>query len=355
MDERKQFLIRAALMLGATAVILIGLVSWQVRRDAARAADRTLATLAMTQQLVEAQQNRDLTTRGELIAGNQAVVAYMTQALGSSLPGTAVDSSSIADLLEERRTQLGLDMAAVVGADGGVLAATDPLIDAHDFAKDPVFVDARKAQATRTGLWSDGGRLLHVAMLPLARYGSGDAYLAVGQAVGQEFAQTIAGIAAADVAIVAPSSTSPVVTASTLDATESAALALAVRDQGRDDGSRRNLRLSRQHTESQSAALFGNPEVRLLALAQGLPVSIIVATYLPIMLFAIAALLMLAAALAWYWLQVATPLLVLERLMLRSAETGDRHLSVAERGAPIIVRVAAAFNRLMGGRNGPRD
>lgn len=342
-------------MLGATAAVLVGLVSWQVRRDASRAADRTLATLALTQDLVEAQENRNLVMRGELIASNQAVVAYMTQALGSALPGTSIDRSSIVDLLEERRTQLILDVAAVVGADGGVLAATDPTVEAQDFAKDPVFTEARKKQAAQTGLWSDGGPLLHVAILPLARYGSGDAYLLVGQAIGQDFAQTIAGIAAADVAIVAPSSTGPVVTASTLDPDSSAALAQAVREQASDQGTKRDLLLSGRHAESQSAPLFGNPDVRLLALARDAPVSSIAATHLPTALFAFVMLLSLAAALAWYWRQVATPLLNLERMMLRSAETGDRHLSVAERGAPTIVRVAAAFNRLMGGRSGTRD
>ena len=33
----------------------------------------------------------------------------------------------------------------------------------------------------RTGLWRDGERLLHVAMLPLARYNAGDAYLLVAE------------------------------------------------------------------------------------------------------------------------------------------------------------------------------
>lgn len=355
MEARNQLLTRCALVLGATTLLLAGLVTWQVRRDASRAAERTLATLAKTQELVELQENRNLVMRGELIASNQAVVAYMTQALGSALPGTAIDRSSIVDLLEERRTQLSLDAAAVVGADGSVLAATDPTVEAHDFAKDQVFVDARKSQAAQTGLWSDGGPLLHVAILPLARYGSGDAYLLVGQAIGQEFAQTIAGIGAADVAIIAPSPTGLVVTASTLEPAASAALAQAVREQDADPGTQRDLQLSGEHAQSQSAALFGNPGVRLLALARDPTVASIAATHLPTALFALVMWLSLAGALSWYWHQVATPLLNLERLMLRSAETGDRNLSLPERGAPTIVRIAAAFNRLMGSRNGTRD
>lgn len=306
----------------------------------------------MTQKLVEAQENRNLVTRGEIVASNQAVVAYMTEALGSALPGASVDRSSIFDLLEERRSQLGLDVAAVIGVDGAVLAATDPTVEAHDFAHDPILIGARKEQAPKSGLWSDGGPLMHVAILPLARYGSGDAYLLVGQAVGQRFAQTIAGISDADVAIIVSSPGGPVITASTLDPSASASLAKAVRKQDIGASSRGQLDLSGQHAQSQSSALFGNPGVRVLALARDLPVSTIAATHLPTLLFVVVVLLALAAALAWYWRQVALPLLTLERLMLRSAETGDRHLHVAERGAPGIVRVAHAFNRLMGGRNG---
>lgn len=161
--------IRILLALAIVLPALLALLALQFARDDAREASRTLSTLAMTQQLVEEQANRNLTIRGELIAGNQAVVAYMTQALGSLLPGEAVDYSSIVDLLEERRSQLDLDLAAVVAADGRALAVTDAYAEGHDFARDPVFLEARKSQSVGTGLWHDGERLLHVAMLPLAR------------------------------------------------------------------------------------------------------------------------------------------------------------------------------------------
>ena len=87
--------IRILLALAVVLPALLALLALQFARDDAREASRTLSTLAMTQQLVEDQSNRNLTIRGELIAGNQAVVAYMTQALGSLLPGEAVPPSSI--------------------------------------------------------------------------------------------------------------------------------------------------------------------------------------------------------------------------------------------------------------------
>ena len=353
MANPSAFPLRGTLLLAAAVLVSAALVAWQVGRDTARAADRTLSTLRLTQQLVETQRDRDLTTRGELIAGNQAVVGYMTQALGSALPGESVDRSSIVDLLEERRSQLGLDVAAAIGADGSLLATTDRSLETHDFAADPVFATARKSQAPRAGLWSDGERLLHVAMLPLARYGSDDAYLLVGQDIGQDYVQTIARIGGGDVAIIAPSPAGPRVAASTMDSADSAAVATALRTRGSDGRTR--LAASARDAQAQSAALFGNQDVRVLTVAGDPSPGFAVAAHLPMILLAGVALLALAAALAWYQRKVVLPLQALAGLMGRAAETGDHHLHAAEQGAPVVVRLAQAFNRLMGARNGRHD
>lgn len=338
---------RAVVPLAVAMIVSAGLVGWQIARDAGGVADRTLTTLRLTQNLVEAQQDRDLTTRGELIAGNQAVVGYMTQALGSALPGERVDHSSIIDLLEERRSQLGLDVAAALGADGKLLATTDRYLETHDFASDPVFAAASKTQAPRTGLWLEGERLLHVALLPLARYGSGDAYLLVGRWVEEDYARTIAGIATGDVAIVIPKPAGSVVVASTLDSADRAALASNLLGAAASDG-RLQVALSTHAVQAESAPLFRNDAVRVLALARSPSLSSIAAAHLPTILFAIAVLLAFAVALLRHQRQVAQPLDALERLMRRAAETGDYHLKVAEQGAPVVARLAAAFNQLMG-------
>lgn len=341
---RTRIFVALAILLPA----LLALLALQFSRDAAREASRTLATLAQTQKLVEDQSNRNLTIRGELIAGNQAVVAYMTQALGSLLPGEAVDNSSIVDLLEERRSQLDLDLAAVVAADGRALAVTDAYAEGHDFARDPVFIEARKTQSVRTGLWRDGERLLHVAMLPLARYSAGDAYLLVAEEVEQEYVQTIAGIAAADVALVASSASGGGVVASTLPATEAGALAQSVA-QWRADGTPADLRLDLAAGTSlaRSAPLFGNPDVRVVQIARRMPLSATLAAHAPIVLLAVLSLFALLAAIGWYVGRVARPLQALERLLDRATTTPDRNLSMDETGAADVTRVSAAFNRFM--------
>ena len=339
---------RLLLALAIVLPALLALLALQFARDDAREASRTLATLAMTQQLVEDQSNRNLTIRGELIAGNQAVVAYMTQALGSLLPGEAVDYSSIVDLLEERRSQLDLDLAAVVAADGRALAVTDAYAEGHDFARDPVFVEARKTQSVGTGLWRDGERLLHVAMLPLARYNAGDAYLLVAEEVDQDYVKTIAGIAAADVALVASSASSATVVASTLPATDADALSKAVaqwRAEGAPSGGR--LHLAAGASQARSRPLFGSKDVHVLQIARRMPLSATLAAHAPTVILAVLALLALLAAIAWYGRRVASPLQALEVLLERAATTPDRNLRMDEAGAADVARVSAAFNRFM--------
>ena len=340
--------IRILLALAIVLPALLALLAWQFSRDDAREASRTLSTLAMTQQLVEDQSNRNLTSRGELIAGNQAVVAYMTQALGSSLPGETVDYSSIVDLLEERRSQLNLDLAAVVAADGRALAVTDAYAKGHDFAADPVFIEARKTQSVGTGLWRDGERLLHVAMLPLARYSAGDAYLLVAEEVDQDYLQTIAGIASADVALVALSRAEAKVVASTLPATDAGALSKSI-SQWRADGAPPDVRLDLPAGTSQarSAPLFGNQDVRVVQIARRMPLSATLSAHAPIVLLAVLSLLALLAAVGWYLRRVTRPLQALESLLERAAATPDRNLHMDEAGAADVARVSAAFNRFM--------
>ena len=340
--------IRILLALAIVLPALLALLALQFSRDAAREASRTLETLAKTQQLVEDQSNRNLTIRGELIAGNQAVVAYMTQALGSSLPGETVDYSSIVDLLEERRSQLDLDLAAVVAADGRALAVTDAYAEGHDFARDPVFVAARKTQSVGTGLWRDGERLLHVAMLPLARYNAGDAYLLVAEEVDQDYVKTIAGIAAADVALVASSGSGAVVVASTLPATDADSISKAVaqwRADGASSGGR--LDLAAGASQAQSRPLFGNEGVRVVQVAPRMPLSATLGAHAATVLLALLSLLALLAAIGWYGRRVASPLQALEVLLERATTTPDRNLRMDETGAADVARVSAAFNRFM--------
>ncbi len=307
---------------------LLAAVMAQQRMDANATGSARAEAVARLQALVEAQMDRELGIRGELIAGNQAVVAYMTQALGSALPGERVDASSVVDLLEERRTQLRLSLAAVVAPDGALLASTDPSLRDHDFAADPVFAGARDTQATQTGLWVERGRLVHVAMLPLARYGSGDATLVVGEAIDEAFLAMLARPAGTPLALQRTDASGPVVVASSQPLPPDAVAAAIARG-------------------AAAPALFGNPDVRLVALDAGDARSGLLRTHLPLLAFALLATLAVIALLVAYRRNVVAPLHALESLMRRAAETGDVHLRAMEAGAGPVRSIAAACNALL--------
>ena len=218
----------------------------------------------------------------------------------------------------------------------------------HDFARDPVFAEARKTQSVRTGLWRDGERLLHVAMLPLARYNAGDAYLLVAEEVDQDYVKTIAAIGAADVALVAPSGSGTTVVASTLPATDAEAFSKSIaqwRAEGAPDDAR--LHLAAGASQMRSTPLFGNKDVRVVQIARRMPLSATLGAHAPTVLLAMLSLLALLAAIAWYGRRVASPLQALEVLLERATTTPDRNLRMDEAGAADVARVSAAFNRFM--------
>ena len=123
-------------------VVTLALLRMHDERLEDALSQRHLVAIREAQRLVEAQSVRELSLRAELIASNQAVTAYVVQALDAVLPGMEVDAASVADLLEERRQQLGLAMAAVLDADGTLVATTESL--SLDFAALPSFAAARE-------------------------------------------------------------------------------------------------------------------------------------------------------------------------------------------------------------------
>ena len=61
--------------------------------------------------------------------------------MGGILPGTVADNASIVDLLEERRAQLGLTIAAVINGQGQLIASRDGISEKMDFTREPLFTD----------------------------------------------------------------------------------------------------------------------------------------------------------------------------------------------------------------------
>lgn len=350
MTNSVRYALLSALILIAAAATALGLSFLHDRRLSEAVAADHLAAIRSAQTLVERAQTDQLTVRAQLIASNQAVTGYIVQSLETSLPGTEVDYASVVDLLEERRSQLGLALAAVLDADGRIVAITEPLAGRESFGDLPAFLAVRESQAAATAVLVDKTRLLGIAIQPLAVYGANEAYLLVGMPVNQAFAESIAQVGAADVAVLMRTADGPLIAASTLPAAESARLTDALRANKADTSGKTDSRLMIDidgvaHRAS-LAPLFGDAEARLLAVIPNDSGSAVFrASWLPFLLGVGLALLLLAAALALLWFRLLAPADALARMVEYSADSGDFRVKAPLGGSRAITRIAVAFNR----------
>lgn len=328
-----------------------GLLYWQQARSQAFVTESRLNAARAVQDLVEQQIKQALDTRVELIAGNQAFIGYITQALGDGLPGSVVDTASVVDILEERRAQLGLSMAAVFDGQGQLIASRDGISERQNSARQLLIEEAGKANVTAHGVWVDGGRMFFVAMVPLAAYGSDAGFLLLGTVLDDAVATLIGKASDADVALFAVGGPEPVLTAKSAGADSDAK---AWDDERRDAG--KEGRLETRMASGYFAPLFGSPagELRVVvhsasrwmsAVMQGLPL------LLGLGLGVVAMILTVQLSNA----RVASDAKELARVMDHAATTGDYHLKVSTSGSRVLQPVAAAFNSLMQrlNRSGP--
>lgn len=350
MTHSVRYALFSAFILIAAAATAVGLSVLHERRLSDAVAADHLDAIRSAQTLVERAQTDQLTVRAQLIASNQAVTGYIVQSLETSLPGTEVDYGSVVDLLEERRNQLGLALAAVLDADGRIVAITEPLAGRSSLGDLPAFLAVRESQAAGTAVLVDRTRLLGIAIQPLAVYGANEAYLLVGMPVNQAFAESIAQVGAADVAVLMSTADGPLIAASTLPAAESARLTDALRANKADTNGKTDTRLEIDiggvaHRAS-LAPLFGDAEARLLAVIpndRGL--AVFEASWLPFVIGVGLALLLLTVALAMVWFRLLAPADALARMIEYSAESGDFRVKAPLKGGSAIRRIAEAFNR----------
>lgn len=339
--EHKRYVIRAVSTLLVVLALVLGLLWWQANRIVDTYVTRQISTSLAAQKLVEQQHRRDISTRAELIADNQAFVGYVSQALAEPLPGMEVDTFSVVDLLEERRQQLGMDVIAVLNEQGGVIAGTSRLSESSEFGIEPLFVQARDSAKASNGLWLKDGLLMQIAIQPLAADGFNDKFLLVGMSVGYAMASEIAGVGEAKIALLAMEPQGQLVSASTLPLAEEKALASALRTA--DDLDAKTAALAGKHYRTVSTRLFDSDDGRLLVLVNS---DLGITLLLPMMLAGLLALLASAFTLAWYWSRVEVPSMHLAELLKR-AINGDYHLRKVVQGSSAVKRIAGEFNHLM--------
>ena len=346
MTNAARYALYSALILMVAAATASGLLYLHDRGVSDAIADDHLDAIRVAQTLVERGQTDQLTVRAQLIASNQAVTSYIVQSLESALPGTEVDYASVVDLLEERRSQLGLAVAAVLDAEGRIVAITEPLAGRNSFGELPAFSAARETQEARTAVFADRTRLLAIAIQPLAVYGASEAYLLVGMPINQAFAESIGKVGSADVAVLMRTADGPLIAASTLPAADSARLTAALRAGTSNADGRFEMVIAGVSHRVSSVPLFGDTDARLLTVIPPNRSSTVVsASRLPLLMLAGIALLALAIALLLLWRRILAPADALARMVEYSADSGDFRVKAPHSGGKAIVRIAEAFNR----------
>lgn len=146
----------------------------------------------------------DLELRMQNLAGDRALVAYVVDAISNpALPGGAIDSASISDLLLERQQQSAFGWLGVTDVRGQWIAGTRPWGGATvDMRDNRVYQAARQDLAMRHGLQHDGRRWFVSAFLPLVQAGTTEAFLYAAVPVNGTFLGAVLGAAPASVALV---------------------------------------------------------------------------------------------------------------------------------------------------------
>ncbi|GMU65613.1 MAG: hypothetical protein AMXMBFR36_18870 [Acidobacteriota bacterium] len=172
MSESRRGLSLATRIFLGTAVILIvalgvavAVVSTLGERVAAKAArERIVGSSAL---IAGAQRQRfdQLQLLTEVLAGNPTFKAYLAEAMAVG------DRLSILDQLDERRTELGFDLAIVVDPAGVVAARTDQPDVAGMNLSGRSLVRKVLTEYEASGVWVDGGRVYEAVATPMATEG----------------------------------------------------------------------------------------------------------------------------------------------------------------------------------------
>jgi len=333
-------------LVAAAIALAAGIVAWHDARLAHALEGEQLRELRAAHRAIERQYARETALRAQMIAGNQAVTGYIAQALDSVLPGTEPDYTSVGDLLEERRGQLGLALVAILGEDGHVLVSTDRLAGQFSYADSPLFRQVREGKSARNGILVEGPRLMEMQILPLAEYGFSEIYLLVASPLDAGFAKAIAETAGPDPGIdavlLADVAGKGRVVASTLTAGDAGAQAAAAAKAAPVE-----LTIGGVRRAAVSVPLFGDAQARVVLLSSPRPGDAVRdAVRLPLLAGAALALLALLGALAWFRWQWWAPLEGLLRVAIYAADSGDLHLRAPIVGRGPVARLTDAFNRL---------
>lgn len=154
---------------------------------AAHRVDVSLDDGRLQRQQVLGQRFQRLQLMSGLMAGDSAFVSYVLEASSSSndpFGGSQGGSTSVKDLLTERRDQIGFDFGMVLDANGGLVAASGAT-GQEDLSTDQQFVVSIKTHGAQPNYWLRNGQLYQVMVTHLANHDQQVGYLVLALAVDQ--------------------------------------------------------------------------------------------------------------------------------------------------------------------------
>lgn len=339
---------------------------WQGRGVGRLLDEHALESARSIQQFAEGSRRRELALKSEILATNPGFVGYVSQALAAGAePGGTVDVASIRDLLEERRSQYGFDVAAVLDPGGGVVVMLgDALRTRQDFSNLPLMLKVRAGAPAESDLLLRDGRLVLVTLSPMLRGATIEALLLTGIEIGDAFVAEIGRAAQVDAALVAPTRDGFIVLASTLEVADHPELAAAVGAErpmaagaAQEDSVREfSLALGDGRTRASATPLFGAPATALLVgivpTAQRVVSTAAIRTPLLIAVAVVLAVLLLGGVLIQRGLvRPLTHVVEMSERVLR----GDIQVAVRNVGKGDIALIAAAFNQVLAGLRGYKE
>ncbi|HSM12515.1 MAG TPA: cache domain-containing protein, partial [Thermoanaerobaculia bacterium] len=161
------------LVLGAAIVT----ISTLGKDRATRAARKRILASSSLLGTAEKQRYEQLHLLAEVLAGNPELKAYLLQSMDLG------DSYSILDQLDERRIELGFDLAILTDTEGTVVARVDlPDATGASLADRPMIRKVR-SEFDASGIWEEGSRLYDAVATPMALGEGIFGYLVLGYQV----------------------------------------------------------------------------------------------------------------------------------------------------------------------------
>jgi len=206
----------------ALALVLIAAAGLLIHRsalaDAHTVAAQRLAAAALAHDAQQQMRERELLLLTRQLASDKGFVGYIAQSLQPGASG-AIDTASIRDLLDERRSQLGIDVAMVLDSQGRTIVDTASFQPTQsDLAQHSAVAQALSTLEPASGFLRGRERGMQVAVAPLLLGASSEGLLLAGQFIDDDFARRIGAIAGTDIALLTSTPAGPQVLAGTIDA-----------------------------------------------------------------------------------------------------------------------------------------